>query len=468
MASRPKAPVEEPSVLFENNLALRCYSLNRSKKLNALDLGMIKSLRSQVEEWGQSPLTGTVVGTGVGRAFCAGGDVAGVVENARDEKTRSKAVEFFKEEFELDYILAALPKPYVAILDGITMGGGVGLAAHAPFRIATENTVFAMPEAKIGYFPDVGASYFLSKMDGELGTYLSLTSEILKGRAVYEHGFATHFLPARRVPILLDRLKALESPTLEIIDRTIEELSADAEHDEAQAGSASALAGDVRAALDSAFRHSEVELILKDLTELSGAKDAAVAKWAARTLETLRLRSPTSLKVALKALRKGADMPLLDVLQMELGIATAFCNGASPDFETGVTAVLVTKPASADRPAWSPSTVEEVTPMILSRFFASNSAFLKDTPALSVPDNLSKLSSDPMRFTLPTEAAIARAVTKGGITTAPDLLQHFCAGDVLRPSKLGAREKVLEVMRRRCVFVDRGDGKREHWIRWRI
>lgn len=127
------------------------------------------------------------------------------------------------------------------------------------------------------------------------------------------------------MPILLDRLKALESPTLEIIDRTIEELSADAEHDEAQAGSASALAGDVRAALDSAFRHSEVELILKDLTELSGAKDAAVAKWAARTLETLRLRSPTSLKVALKALRKGADMPLLDVLQMELGIATAFC-----------------------------------------------------------------------------------------------------------------------------------------------
>ncbi|KAF7986556.1 hypothetical protein HWV62_26292 [Athelia sp. TMB] len=465
MASSPKSkiPEEEPSVLFENNLALRQYSLNRPNKLNALDAGMIKSLRSQVEEWGQSPLTGTVVGTGNGRAFCAGGDVAGVVENARNKETRAKAVEFFKEEFELDYILAALPKPYVVVLDGITMGGGVGLAAHAPFRIATENTVFAMPEAKIGYFPDVGASYFLSKMDGELGTYLSLTSDTLKGRAVYEHGFATHFISSRRVAVLLDRLKALESPSLEIIDRTIEELASEPEHDEA----GSILVGDIRVAIDSVFRHSEVELILKDLKELSQRPDGPVAKWAARTLETLRLRSPTSLKVALKAIRKGKDMALLDVLQMELGIATAFCSGASPDFETGVTSVLLTK--TTDRPAWSPNTVEAVTPEILSRFFSSSSTYLKDTPQLSVPENLTKLPSDPMRFALPTEAAIARRFTasKSPISTVPDLLQHFCGGDVLRPAKMGAKEKVLEVVHRRCQFVDHGDGRKEHWIRWR-
>ena len=135
------------------------------------------------------------------------------------------------------------------------------------------------------------------------------------------HGFATHFISSRRVAVLLDRLKALESPSLEIIDRTIEELASETEHDEA----GSILVGDIRVAIDSAFRHSEVELILKDLTELSQRPDGPVAKWAARTLETLRLRSPTSLKVALKAIRKGKDMALLDVLQMELGIATAFC-----------------------------------------------------------------------------------------------------------------------------------------------
>lgn len=280
------------------------------------------------------------------------------------------------------------------------------------------------------------------------------------------------------MPILLDRLKALERPTLEIIDRTIEELASEQEHGEAS----SPLVGDIRVAMDSAFRHDSVGMIMKDLTDISGQPDSSVARWATRTLETLHLRSPTSLMVALKAIRKGKGMALLDTLQMELGIATAFCvslyqcfslleslyplqSGASPDFETGVTSVLITK--SVDRPAWSPASVEAVSPEILSRFFASDSSFLKNTPKLSVPDNLSKVAADPMRFALPTEAAIARRILASGSPVAlPDLLHSFCGGDVLRPAKQGVKEKVLEVVQRRCEFVDHGDGKHQHWIRW--
>lgn len=136
-----------------------------------------------------------------------------------------------------------------------------------------------------------------------------------------EHGLATHYIPSRRVAVLLDRLKALETPSLELIDRTIEELSSEREHDEPT----SALVGDIRIALDSAFRHDSVEMILRDLEEFSERRDSTVSIWAKQTIETLRLRSPTSLKVALKAIRKGKNMTLLDALQMELGIATAYC-----------------------------------------------------------------------------------------------------------------------------------------------
>jgi len=362
----------------------------------------------------------------------------------------------------LDYILAALPKPYVVAMDGITMGGGVGLSAHAPFRIATENTVLAMPETKIGYFPDVGASYFLSKMDGEVGTYLALTSETLKARAVYEHGFATHFIPSQRIAILLDRMKALENPSLELIDRTIEELSSERESDEPS----SSLVGDIRVALDSAFRHNTVELILKDLEEFSQRSDPAVSGWAKQTLDTLHMRSPTSLKVALTAIRKGSRMSLLETLQMELGIATAYCSGASPDFETGVTAVLDAK--SIDRPSWSPASVEDVSPAIVSRFFDKGSEYLANTPQLAVPDNLARATGDPMKFALPTERAIAQRFRDARSTAIalPDLLSYFDRLDVLQPGKQGVREKVLEVIQRRCEFVDREDGKQRHWLRW--
>ncbi|KAF9527023.1 3-hydroxyisobutyryl-CoA hydrolase [Crepidotus variabilis] len=465
MSTSSAAQAEESTVKFESTGSLRTYVLNRPAKLNALDESMLSILRPKIEEWNRSELCGTIVGRGEGRAFCAGGDVASVVENTKNPQTVPAAVDYFKREFEMDYILAATKKPYVAIMDGFTMGGGVGLAANAPFRVATEKTRLAMPETKIGYFPDVGASFFLSHMDGETGTYLALTSERLSGRAVFEHGFATHYIPSRRIPMLLDRLAELDKPHPSVIDRTIEDLSAEREPGEPSPP----FVGSVRVALDYAFRHNNVEMIMADLRALTEAsEDANVKAWALTTLETLQTRSPTSLKVALEAVRRGKKMTLLQALEMELKIATAFCRGASPDFVTGVEAVLLAK--SKETPQWSPSSLKEVTPAIVSRFFDSKSTYLEGAPTITIPDGLDpKEKTNPMRYALPTENEIG-AVVRGQHPSGGDmglqlneLLTRFAE---LRPGKMGVKEKVLEVVERRCELVDNADQNRV-WLKWK-
>ncbi|KAK2466833.1 hypothetical protein APHAL10511_001091 [Amanita phalloides] len=454
----PEAPV-----LFQSSGALRSYQLNRPDKLNTLNSQLIALLRHKVEEWSTSDLCGTIAGTGTGRAFCAGGDVASIIQQITTPATRHKALDFFKHEFELDFILASLPKPYVVILDGYTMGGGAGLAANAPFRVATERTEFAMPETKIGYSPDVGSTHFLSRLDGELGTYLALTSDVLRGRAVYEHGFATHFIPSRRIPTLLERLTALESPHPSVIDRVIEELSSEREPDDDPAP----FTGKRRMALDYAFRHTKIENIVDDLKSFSNHGDTSVRIWAQNTLAMLEMRSPTSLKVALNAIRKGRELTLLEALEMELQIATAYCNGASSDFLTGVTAVLLDKVKG--RPQWSPDSIEQVTDEVVSRFFDPKSPYLASTPKLTIPEHLrSGPSIHPMKYALPTEeeirAVVRGAHSSGGTTgiTVDELVSRF---EQLRNGKMGVGEKVLEVAQRRCQTVDNADGNFV-WLKW--
>ncbi|KAH9950202.1 3-hydroxyisobutyryl-coenzyme A hydrolase [Amylocystis lapponica] len=448
----PEKTSDEAPVLFKSDGSLRAYILNRPDKLNALNEPMLRLLRSKIEEWSKGDLPGVIVGTGVGRAFCSGGDVATVVEEAANPDTLAHAIDFFRLEYETDYILAAMPKPYVAIMDGITMGGGVGLSIQAPFRIATENTLFAMPETKIGFCPDVGASYFLSRLDGQLGTYIGLTGTFLKGRAVYEHGFATHFVPARRIAGLLERLAALEHPTYAQIDSTIDECRAEQQQRELS----TPLSGPVRAALDAAFAHDTAEAIVAALEDL--ARDSAhepVRAWARETLDALALRSPTSLKVALAAVRRGRRMSLLEALQMEMNLATAFCHGVTPDFRTGVQAVLVAKAKS--RPAWSPASLAEVSDDFVAKEFFSTYSPEQDTaPALQPPAWLAETTKlvNPMLYALPTEEDIGRMVAgshnQSGSTqiTLEELLAKFAE---LKKGKEGVREKILDVVARRCT-----------------
>ncbi|KAI0345300.1 3-hydroxyisobutyryl-coenzyme A hydrolase [Trametopsis cervina] len=459
---------DEPLLLFETIGQVKKYTLNRPQKLNSLDLPMVNALRAYVEEWSQSNTSKILVGTGVGRAFCAGGDVATVVQDASNDSTRHKALDFFKREFELDYMLAAVPQSYVAVMDGITMGGGVGLSVHANFRIATENTVFAMPETKIGYCPDVGASFFLSRVDGEIGTYLALTGDSIKGRDVFELGFATHFIPSRRIPALLERLASLDRPMNDIIDATIEEASQEREVHEPPCS----ITGAKRIALDKAFGHNNVEAIFEELRIISEEHtDESIRSWAAGTIKAMELRSPTSLKVALEALRRGKSMPLQNALQMELNIATAFCSKASPDFITGVTAVLIDK--IKERPAWHPATVKEVDDVdIQATFFGKFNPEEGTAPSIELSDKLNlepSKTGSPMLYTLPTEEEVMQLVTgshrsSGGTSlTAGELVQKL---EKMRKGKIGVREKVLEVVSRRCVEeVDKASGIR--YLRWK-
>ncbi|KIJ69173.1 hypothetical protein HYDPIDRAFT_105755 [Hydnomerulius pinastri MD-312] len=445
--STESAQLDQP-VLFQSDGCGRTYVLNRAKKLNALNGEMINLLRPQLELWSKSDLCQMIIGTGLGRAFCAGGDVATVLKDSLDEATRPAAIQFFKDEFELDYILSQLPKPYVAVLDGITMGGGVGLAIGAPFRVATEKTVFAMPETKIGYCPDVGASYFMSRLDGEVGTYLALTSETLVGREVFEHGLATHYISSRSIPSLSAHLAEFDTLSFHKINRAIEELHAERQSDEPSGK----LMGVVRHALDSAFRHDSVEEILSSLETLSSSPDTRVNGWAKQTLETLHMRSPTSLKVALSAIRRGKKMTLLEALQMEMGIATAYCSGASPDFRAGISAVLIEK--TQGRPAWSPDKVEGVSPDILDRFFSESSAYRSAAPRLALPDYLQGRNLEPRFFALPTESEIMQSITSScqkGPVVLSELLSDL---DGLIKRKFGTKDKVLDIVHRRCEVVE--------------
>lgn len=224
--------------------------------------------------------------------------------------------------------------PDFPILSAIcAVGGGVGLSAYAPFRIATPRTLFAMPETKIGYAPDVGATYVLARLDGELGTYLALTGNMLTGEETFRLGLATHFVETSRIPQLLERLAGLENPERAQINQAVEEFSEDVDEERLGAkgdAPSSVVVGAIRRALDYAFSPSEVEEIFFRLEELvveGGSTSSDVQKWAKGTLETLKMRSPTSLRVSLEAVRRASrdGHRLSDSFQMELGIAAACC-----------------------------------------------------------------------------------------------------------------------------------------------
>ncbi|EJD53137.1 3-hydroxyisobutyryl-coenzyme A hydrolase isoform 1 [Auricularia subglabra TFB-10046 SS5] len=450
-------PPSDPPVVFQNDRSTRTFILNRPA-LNPLDTEMIDLLTAKLKEWDNADLCEMIIGRGNGRAFCAGGNVRAVVADAQDPARRKNAIEFFRKEFQLDFLTATLQKPYITILDGITMGGGAGLCMNAAFRVATEKTLFAMPETKIGYAPDVGASYFLSRLDGEMGTYLALTGNTLSARDVFKFGLATHYIPSRRVPDLLQRLASLEDSTLPTINTTIEEFYQERHNDEP----ATVIQGDVRAALDRAFSFDTVDEIVAELKNIE-ATGGVVGEWAKTALYDLHMRSPTSLRVALEAIRRGRNMPgLYQALAMEFWIAAAYCNGASPDFVTGITSKLIEKIRDDVRFDWKPATLDEVDhKTVVDNFFKPSSPYLQDRPTLDLEAPLS--SAPPpsfMRFSLPSEHYV-ESVVRGTNTssgrhalTAEEVVDTICRTFKDKP---GTREKVQEIIQRKCRVLDDPD-----------
>lgn len=212
---------ETAEVLLERRGCAGVITLNRPKLLNALSLNMIRQIYPQLKKWERDPDTFLIIIKGAGgKAFCAGGDVKALSEAKKAGQTLSQ--DLFREEYILNNAIASCQKPYVALIDGITMGGGVGLSVHGQFRVATERSLFAMPETGIGLFPDVGGGYFLPRLQGKLGYFLALTGFRLKGRDVHRAGIATHFVDSEKLHVLEEELLALKSPSAEDVAGVLE------------------------------------------------------------------------------------------------------------------------------------------------------------------------------------------------------------------------------------------------------
>ncbi|XP_059489615.1 3-hydroxyisobutyryl-CoA hydrolase, mitochondrial [Neocloeon triangulifer] len=319
-------------------------TLNRPKALNALNLNMIRQITPVLEQWDKDKSLIIMKGAGE-KAFCAGGDVRAVTEAA---KTGDRfAYDFFYGEYQLNALINRLKVPYVALIDGITMGGGVGLSVHGRFRVATEKTLFAMPETAIGLFPDVGGSYFLSRLPGRLGHYLALTGYRLKGPDVLHAGVATHIVHSEKLAELEAALIAEKDPAGVL----------NSFNDADLAGRPFSLAPTLQD-IDATFAPESVEEILQKL-ESNGSE------WAKKTAATLNKMSPTSLKITMKQLRLGKQKNLQECLQMEFRLTQRCCAGH--DFIEGVRSVLVDRD---NNPKWKPATLAEVSDATIDSYFA--------------------------------------------------------------------------------------------------
>ncbi len=339
-----------PDILFERRGAAGLVTLNRPQALNAVTHGMVKALHAQLDAWATDPAVTRVVIMGAGaRAFSAGGDIRHLYDLGIAGR-RDEALAFWRDEYPLNVAIKNYRKPYIALIDGIVMGGGVGVSVHGSHRVAGDRFSFAMPEVGIGFFPDVGATWFLPRMPGELGAYCALTGERFNPADGVAAGIATHRIASARFGDLLDGLTGTVS-----VDAL---LAAFAE----PAGEGPIMAR--KPAIDRLFAGDTVEGILAALEReaSSGSEDAA---WAEKTSATLRAKSPLSLKIALAQVRRGATWDFETCMRAEFRIVSRVVHGV--DFYEGVRAVIVEKD---NAPRWQPASLAEVSEPQVERYFA--------------------------------------------------------------------------------------------------
>ena len=306
--------------------------LNRPRALNALDLPMLRACAAVLAAWRDDPLVDAVVIEGAGeRAFCAGGDIR-AMRDGQISGDRASVDQFFSEEYALNLTIATYPKPYIALVDGICMGGGIGVSVHGAYRIATEHAVFAMPETAIGFFPDIGATYFLPRLPGELGVYFGLTGLRVTGADAVHAGLATHFTPRAHLAALSSALARDGVAALAAFNTTLPAFSLEPH----------------RAAIDHCFSASTIAGIITRLQTVR-------AEWSEAALTTMHQVSPSSLHWTLLALRRGRGMTLPQALDAEFALTRTTM--AQPDFAEGVRAMIVDKDR---KPAWRPSRIEDV------------------------------------------------------------------------------------------------------------
>jgi enoyl-CoA hydratase len=315
--------------------------LNRPRAIHALTHPMCTAMIGALQAWRADPTVEVVLIDHVeGRGFCAGGDVVALASDAVAARA------FFHEEYRLNHLLFTYAKPTVAFMDGVTMGGGVGISQPAKYRIATENTLFAMPETGIGLFTDVGGGWYLSRLEGHMGEYLALTGARLDGAECVALGICTHYVPSEALPMLKAAIAADPGALATLLD---------------DAAITPPVAGifDKREMIERLFVADRYEDILAALA-------ADKSDWAAAQLRTLGKKSPQTCKVCLRLVRNGRErVDFADEMRAEYGVAVHVIQ--RPDFAEGVRALLVDRD---NKPVWNPATPEGVTDHMIDTIFS--------------------------------------------------------------------------------------------------
>ena len=338
--------MSQPEVICEAQGAAGLIRLNRPQALNALTLGMVRDIAAALDVWENDPKIACVVVTGEGgKAFSAGGDIR-LLHDQGKAGDHAAQLDFWREEYILNRRIKLYPKPYVSLIDGIVMGGGAGVSINGSHRVAGDKFAFAMPEVGIGFFPDIGATWFLPRMPGKAGLYLALTGARAKAGDAVALGLAEAYVPS-------DRMSALRQALIdgEPVEAALRRLSAPAP--------ASAIVAE-RAVVDSCLSGASVADCLARL-------DAAAAQsaFAAETAKTIRTKSPTSLAIAFRQMEVGRAMDIDEAMKTEFRIVSRLCRGH--EFYEGVRAVIIDKD---NAPQWRPARVEDVGAAEVDAYFA--------------------------------------------------------------------------------------------------
>ncbi|XP_059633759.1 3-hydroxyisobutyryl-CoA hydrolase 1-like [Cornus florida] len=348
---------ETDQVLVEEHMFVKTLILNRPKQLNALSYQMISRLLELFLAWEEDCNVKIIILKGKGRAFCAGGDVAAVVRDISEGNWRLGA-EFFWKEFILNYVMATYRKPQVSILNGIVMGGGAGASIHGRFRVATENSAFAMPETALGLFPDVGASYYFSRLPGFFGEYLGLTGSRLDGAEMLACGLATHFVPSARLSLLEEALCKLDSSDPLVVSAAIDQFSEQPRLKDKSAYHRLEI-------IDKCFCRRTTEQIIYAL-EMEAVN--RMDDWISSTIRSLEKASPTSLKISLRSIREGRLQGVGQCLVREYRMVCHVMRGeVSKDFFEGCRALLLDKDKN---PKWKPSKLECISDDMVDGYFS--------------------------------------------------------------------------------------------------
>lgn len=340
------ASLPEPEVLSERRGGVGVLTLNRPAALNALTLNMVRLIDEALDAFEAARVKAVAVRGAGGKAFCAGGDIRQLHDAGKAGDLES-ALAFWAEEYRLNVRIKNYPKPYVALVDGICMGGGVGVSEHGSHRIAGDRFVYAMPEVGIGFFPDVGGTYFLPRLPGKVGVWLAVTGDRVKAADAVSLGLADAYVPSDKHGAFVDMLAQGAHP------------------DEAMAALRVTLTPTLgaaeRATIDACFAGETIGDILSALDAAAKAGDGFAAKCAA----TMRTKSPTSMAIALRQCQIGVGLDFPEAMRVEYRIVSRVARGH--DFYEGVRAVIIDKD---NAPKWAPATSQEVTAAMIDAYFA--------------------------------------------------------------------------------------------------